>query len=93
MVHVHQKPVSQAEQTSCDKPQTFLINKSKVQPFFGVKQGCPLSPLLFSIYLNGIDSVTDGAQGALIGDFTVLTCSFLITCPSLPMFMRICRPC
>jgi len=24
MVHVHQKPVSQAEQTSCDKPQTFL---------------------------------------------------------------------
>jgi len=28
MVHVHQKPVSQAEQTSCDKPQTFL-NKSK----------------------------------------------------------------
>ena len=28
MVHVHQKPVSQAEQTSCDKPQAFL-NKSK----------------------------------------------------------------
>jgi len=28
MVHVHQKPVSQAKQTSCDKPQTFL-NKSK----------------------------------------------------------------
>jgi len=28
MVHVHQKPVSQAEQISCDKPQTFL-NKSK----------------------------------------------------------------
>ena len=24
MVHEHQKPVSQAEQTSCDKPQTFL---------------------------------------------------------------------
>jgi len=28
MVHVHQKPISQAKQTSCDKPQTFL-NKSK----------------------------------------------------------------
>jgi hypothetical protein len=25
MVHEHQKPVFQAEQTSCDKPQTFLI--------------------------------------------------------------------
>jgi len=28
MVHVHQKPVSQAKQTSCDKAQTFL-NKSE----------------------------------------------------------------
>jgi hypothetical protein len=36
-----------------------------VQPLLGVKQRCPLSPLLFSIYLN--DSVTDGAQGALTG--------------------------
>jgi hypothetical protein len=44
-----------------------------VQPLFGVKQGCPLSPMLFSMYLNDIDSVTDGAQGALTGipGFTV----------------------
>jgi len=34
-----------------------------VQPFFDVIQECPLSPLLFSIYWNDIDSVTDGAQG------------------------------
>jgi len=38
-----------------------LLNGDKtasVQPFFGVKQ-CPLSPLLFAIYLNNIDSVAD----------------------------------
>ena len=44
-----------------------------VQPFFDVIQECPLSPLLFSIYLNDINSVTDGAQGAVTGipGFTV----------------------
>ena len=48
--------------------QYTLLDRYKsatLQPSLGVKQGCPLSPQLFSIYLNDIDSVTDGAQGAL----------------------------
>jgi hypothetical protein len=46
---------------------------ANVRPYFGVKQVCPLSPLLFPIYLNDVDSLTEGGQGAITGipKFTV----------------------
>ena len=49
-----------------------------MQPEFGVKQCCPLSPLLFSIYFYDVDSLAEGVQGTLPGfpNFAVLELLF-----------------
>eukprot|EP00983_Pelagomonas_calceolata_P008536 279626-Pelagomonas_calceolata.AAC.3 len=53
----------------CVKAHTLLDGdkRANVQPSFGIKLGCPLSPLLFSIYLDDIDCLAEGVQGALTG--------------------------
>ena len=41
--------------------------RANVQPSICVKQGCPLSPLLFKICLNDVGSLAEGVQGVITG--------------------------
>eukprot|EP00983_Pelagomonas_calceolata_P045339 1139688-Pelagomonas_calceolata.AAC.8 len=41
--------------------------QARVHPHFGVKQDCPLSPLLSSLYINDVDCLAENVQGAIAG--------------------------
>eukprot|EP00983_Pelagomonas_calceolata_P032749 1026143-Pelagomonas_calceolata.AAC.1 len=43
--------------------------RARMHPTNGVKQSCPLSPLLLSLYINDMGrDVSEGIRGAVTGD-------------------------
>eukprot|EP00983_Pelagomonas_calceolata_P034200 1071733-Pelagomonas_calceolata.AAC.1 len=85
----HMTPSQGASCRNIYKTYTLLDGDKRVnvQPSFGVRQGCRLSPLLFSIYLSDSDCLAEGVQGARTGipDFMVAHLMFAddlsLSCP------------